>query len=346
MTKRSIHSPLNKLASFVSRRITTVFFICLIVFLPIAALGLRYKDALWTLSWGSQRVLCKIPLLSTRLQGCISIFQYLSQPDKPVNIGMYDPENQFSDSSYLAFDHYFIQWHSYNPNKLLADLRRSQLRNRWPLVTVEPYLLPDLNAENLFIDITNGLYDKSITEICSDLAQYGRPAFFRWGHEMENVSGRYPWASYDYQGYILAYQYVVKKCRAITETLFYVWSPVGDDLMEIYWPGPEYTDYVGLSVYSFPEWEKDQYGEVRSFQNHFMEKYQRAKIFTRPIIIAEMGVTGDWEYQKQWWTDLFQNLSDFPLLKTVVYFNSQDTPGVWGKSSPNPDWRLSQSVFQ
>jgi beta-mannanase len=80
------------------------------------------------------------------------------------------------------------------------------------LITVEPW--PDKNNEaeirTLFPDITAGKYDSADQRLfVRTLKQFGKPVFARWGHEMEYVSGRYPWAKTDYDGYISAYRHFV-----------------------------------------------------------------------------------------------------------------------------------------
>ena len=76
---------------------------------------------------------------------------------------------------------------------------------------------------------------------------------------------------------------------ARAETTYYVWSPVGSPGLHQYWPGPDYADYVGLSVYGFPQWDVRHYGRPRSFAEIFSEKYELVKGFGKPVLIAELG---------------------------------------------------------
>lgn len=268
----------------------------------------------------------------------------------PVNFGLYDPRGKFDDLDPVAIQHFFIDWNTYLPAQLLSEMSQAAERYRWPLLTIEPW--PDvkrsLTRDNLLKDIVGGEYDRVIEQVCGDIAQFGNPVFVRWGHEMEVVNGRYPWAQDKPVDYIAAYRYFVDKCRALTEPeqVFFVWSPVGEKNLDQYWPGREFADYVGLSIFGFPEWDQDYYGYTRSFSEIFGEKYARVEKYDRPVMVAELGVTGDAVHQQSWLYQAYQNLDQYPLLKTLVYFNSVDNPEAWGPNYPIPDWRIPEKFFQ
>src|SRR5437879_13844273 len=83
--------------------------------------------------------------------------------------------------------------------------------------------------------------------------------YLRCGHEMENVTGRYPWAVRNAELYKNAYRHFVTACRLYTHNISYIWSPVGDNGCERYWPGPAFVDFVGLSVFGFPQFDLRYY---------------------------------------------------------------------------------------
>ena len=165
---------------------------------------------------------------------------------------------------------------------------------------------------------------------------------------MENVTGRYPWATNDAPAFIGAYRYFVTKCRAIANNAIYVWSPVGNSNLPSYWPGAEYVDWVGLSMYSYPSWEMAYYGKVRGFVEAFSERYNFVKAYNKPIMIAEFGAidtpSGSISYtsptaRDAWLKAALASAPQFPLLQMFVFFNAQD-PAAWGANYPAPDWRL------
>lgn len=258
-----------------------------------------------------------------------------------VNFGVYDFNNTFDNSTNIAFDHYFFDWNDAQfINSLNSIFSAANDHNRWVLLTVEPY---DSEPENLFNKIRNGQYDNNIAEICTAINESPNPVFVRWGHEMERVTGRYPWATDNESDYIYAYNYFVEKCREVTENAFYVWSPAGESNSSNYWPGSNNVDYVGLSLYIYEDFELDTYGRVRSFEEAFSERYYRFDTFGKPIILAEFGINLN-QKSDYWWFNASKSFTKFPLLKTIVYFNAIDSENVWPGYS-TPDWSVDPLMF-
>jgi beta-mannanase len=157
------------------------------------------------------------------------------------------------------------------------------------------------------------------------------------------LKGRYPWQSMKSSDYISKYRHFVTTCRVSAPQALFVWSPAGDIGLKDYWPGPEYVDEIGLSVFSFGEFEKVTFGRLQSFTDIFKAKYNRVKGYGKPIMIAELGITGDRESQKNWIDDLSANRWRFPLLHSAIYFNAPDTV-AWPRVGI-PDWTLHTAVF-
>jgi len=320
-----------------------ILFALILFSLPALAIFLHGKDALGGVTWGYKATLEPV-------RNSIGLGENDESADTmqyAVNFGVYDPGKLFADSNKMDIEHLFIAWSSYQTSSIMPRLQAMAENNRWPLITIEPW--PDGGYElshSLFQDILGGQYDQTITTICGDLKEFNKPLFVRWGHEMENVTGRYPWAQLDHEGYAGAYRYFVDLCRSITDNIFYVWSPVGDrESSRNYWPGRPYADYVGVSVYGFPERDMDYYGRVRWFDEIFAERYARLKGFDRPIMIAELGVTGSREHQQVWMDDALASSSKYPLLKTIIYFNAVDSELAWESAYEIPDWRIDPRVF-
>lgn len=262
-----------------------------------------------------------------------------------VNYGVYDPEHKFSKSNGLAFDHYYYQWNKFNKARFMEDMIYSEQKNRWPIITIEPYPFTWTTKNQLFFDIQKGKYDTVIYQIYDAIKSYGKPIFLRWGHEMEKVTGRYAWASKDYVGYTSSYRYVVNKFKPLGKSVYFVWSPIGNQELFNYWPGTDYVDFIGISIYSFSDWEKKYYGDRRSFQTLFQEKYDRIKLLGKPIIIAELGINGDRKTQNEWLKKGFKSFSKFPELKSVIYFNAKDSKDAWGNNFSTPEWQIDSTIF-
>ena len=193
--------------------------------------------------------------------------------------------------------------------------------------------------------VAQGDYDLLVDNICREIGELDKPVFLRWGQEMERVTGRYPWAVPDGEKYIKAFRYFVNKCRGWVKEGYYVWSPAGDKGLENYWPGADVVDYVGLSVYQLPAWDQDNFGKVRSFGEVVGEKYPRVERYEKPIMVAELGVTGSKKFQRGWMEMALGEMGNFPLLKTVVYFNAKDSEGAWEEKYGVPDWHIASEVF-
>ena len=145
----------------------------------------------------------------------------------------------------------------------------------------------------------------------------------------------YPWGGKPPAKYILAYRYVVDYLRKCSpqQKLSFMWSPEGKAEATKYYPGSHYVDYVGCSVFNT---------ENRSFAETFAPVYQTLAQYGKPIIIAEFGVQAKHD-QAAWVAGLKASASQFPLLKSVIYFNAVD-PYPWVKGQ-KPDWRIDPALW-
>ena len=209
------------------------------------------------------------------------------------------------------------------PTERLRVRDRAWAKGRIPIISIEPFSGDPLD------EIVSGKRDKEIANIASQLAQYGGPAIIRCGHEAENPT--YPWGGKPPAKYILAYRYVVDYLRKYSpqQKLSFMWSPNGTANGTKYYPGSHYVDYVGCSVFNtekLPETCSDQ----------------TLAQYGKPIIIAECGVQAKHD-QAAWVAGLKASASQFPLLKSVIYFNAVD-PYPW-VNGQKPDWRIDPALW-
>lgn len=311
------------------------------MFLLVVSVGAMVTQggkAMQAVVWGYEYELLR--LCNTLPVGC-----RIPPGNGSVNFGIYDPagwDGRSGASESFAIEHVFVGWNAYRESDLTPHLEGAARRGRWPLVTVEPWpdAGRDASGSDLFAAIEDGAYDGVIRRICADIAASGRPVFVRWGHEMEDVKGRYPWAREDSSGYVRAYRHFVDRCRSVAERVFFVWSPVGNKGLQQYWPGKPYADYVGVSVYGYPTWDMKVYGRVRSFDEIFGEKSKDLRDFDRPVMVAELGVTGGRQYQLRWLAAAARSFQKYPRLKSVIYYNARDHREAWPGDVPVPDWRI------
>jgi endoglucanase len=267
-------------------------------------------------------------------------------PADTIAFGIYDPRQEFSDTPNISIEHIFVPW-----QKLPADLgrfiERAEARERQLLITIEPWTdAADrvTGGEDLFGSILTGEYDSRIKAICGEFAGAGVPILVRWGHEMEDVTGRYPWARADAAGYRKAFRRFVDTCRAVAPEAKFVWSPKGERNLHRYYPGDAFVDYVGLSVYTLQAWDIDRYGVQRTFSEVLAEKYARVTRYAKPVIAAEFAIFGDKPYKDRFFRDFRQSLPEFPALVALVYFNDKE-PHYWPQGYGSPDWRVMTDHF-
>lgn len=260
---------------------------------------------------------------------------------RPV-VGVYDPGLAFADAGGIGIEHVYVYWQQLDQKMLRQRIDYAAQRGRRMLITVEPYThAADWRggAEHLFTDILAGDFDAEIAVVCAEVARAGEGTIVRWGHEMEQPQARYPWTRGDPDGYRSAYRYFVERCRAGAPQARFMWSPKGEGNLADYYPGDDWVDMVGLSVYGLQAWDRRYFGSDRSFAQVLGEKYRRVARFGKPVAIAEFGVAGSEDYRRTWLEDSARRLAKFPRLEAIVYFNAEE-PSSWPGDLGSPDWRV------
>jgi endoglucanase len=162
---------------------------------------------------------------------------------------------------------------------------------------------------------------------------------FRWGHEMEDDRGQFTWANWSPEAYIAAFRRVIDLCRSVAPDISVMWSPLGEEEMQAYWPGEAYVDLVGLSVFGYQPADRAWFGRDRTFSEILEPRYARAVPFGRPIVVAELGYSGTADYVDAWEAEVRQVGARFPDLVGVVLFNYPEVY-PWPDGLGQPDWRV------
>jgi endoglucanase len=251
----------------------------------------------------------------------------------PIHFGVYDFEQILTKTSKFGTEHIFVSWKDYKSGSLTNQLNIIRWRGRAPLVTVEPW-------GSSLEETLSGSKDGVIRQMATEVSDYGHPVTIRFMHECENGSGRYPWACRNSGCFIAAFRHFVTVFRTVTKNARFMWSPIGDPGCEKYYPGSEYVDEIGLSVYSFPEADLKYCGHVRCFKEQMDEKYDRVSRYDKPIVIAEFGITGSDDAKIKYLSDALSELPNYRLVTTLVFFVAKDTPGAWGPGISTPHWSL------
>jgi beta-mannanase len=124
----------------------------------------------------------------------------------------------------------------------------------------------------------------------------------------------------------------------------FMWSPLGYENMADYYPGDDYVDIVGLSVFSNGPWEVQILGQEQTFDDIFAPRYERALQFNKPIMVAELGYIGDADHVALWEADVRSKGALYPELEAVIYFNQQEVY-PWPDDFGLPDWRVKQNIL-
>lgn len=279
------------------------------------------------------------------------LISYSYMTTYPKVIGMYDPDNVFIAEKSISITSNYFAWNK-DTSVIAIELEKATEQQRTFLVTIEPWPEPvgfryESNDE-LLEEVITGKYDQTINNICDILSKARKPIYIRWGHEMELTNSRYPWSNASPKLYIQAYKHFVDACRNKgKENIFkFVWSPAGEYGLENYWPGKNYVDVIGLSLYSFDQYDQKYIGHQRSFKEAFVPKYTRVKNYRKPVLIAEMGVTGTDNYKLEWIGQMMKDIHNYKKLMGFVYLNTLDPQAIWEEGLDNPDWRLPERVIQ
>lgn len=303
--------------------------------LPVVMIVLNATGALKGITWRQQ-------------EGVVDTIKPAGHDTTKVTFGIYDPRGELRQSDLFALEHIYISWTHWDSASVLSALQAIVDRNRWPLITVEPWSDSSRSEETLLKDIAQGGYDSQLSRIVRLLRALNRPVFLSWGHEMDqDLTPRYPWSNGDSADFISTWRYVHDFIESRVKTqIQWVWNPVVKKASLGYWPGDEYVDVVGMPVYSFPSWDFSYHGRIRTFEETLGEKYRLMSKPGKPIMIAEFGVAGSDDFRRYWMQEAFESFDLYPLVQWIVFHNETDEPGAWGADVPTPDWHLDPKFIE
>jgi endoglucanase len=259
----------------------------------------------------------------------------------PLKLGAYDPLDALGRES-LSFDHHFVSWLDLDRAAFQTAHKVAAIRGRDLLITVEPFTRSP--RPTFFQRILAGHYDREINSVCGEIGRFASTVLVRWGHEMDDTSGRYPWAQPDSAGYVKAYRHFVDRCRGLAPLAQFVWSPMGNTSPARYYPGDHHVDFIGLPIWGLQAFDRHYHGKARPFNDILREKYELVRHYNRPVIVAEFGVSGTSQYKQFVLAGIKEAPESFPLLHSVIYFNMKE-PYHWPRPFGSPDWRLEPGQF-
>jgi beta-mannanase len=263
-------------------------------------------------------------------------------------MGAYDPYGTFANDPKISIEHIFIPWRDANLASLSEADQYARDRARSLLITVEPWTWSYHNKpetpEELFAGITAGSYDHLIRGLCQKSASLTSEVTIRWGHEMDLGNDRYPWSAWTPVEYVQAYRHFVDTCRATGGGLHFMWSPRGEPSLREYYPGSDYVDSIGLTMFGFQKYEIGLYGKALSLAERLHRSYELVADYGKDVYISEFGCHGDREYMRRCLDEARTASATFPRIKGVIYFNEVETY-PWPRAPGVPDWRVMSKLF-
>jgi endoglucanase len=268
-------------------------------------------------------------------------------PTKDITWGIIDNYGTFDSSKDITFQHVFVSWKKNDATETTQKLSKIISQGRTPVLTVEPWVNKE-DVPFIYNKILEGKYDDHIIPICESIAKLKSTVYFRFAHEMDLYeSSRYPWSNPGSDTYQIMFRKIVDLCKSYASNLKIVWSPGGTGQFMNYYPGDEYVDVIGFSVYSFQEYESKTADRNFNFQDLFDSKYNTVKNLKKDVMIAEMGVSGSPEYKEKWLSNALEKIKSSEYqryLKYVIYLNAKDE-FPWVEGINPPDFTIKKNKF-
>ncbi len=175
-------------------------------------------------------------------------------------------------------------------------------------------------------DIAEGKYDTYFSSYANAARQWGEEIRFRFAHEMihddnPNTVGWYSWQDQP-EDYKNAFRHLYRLFHSQgAENVKFVWSPnyhISDlKILEKYYPGSEYVDWIGMDGWGFPGY---------SFDDIFYDLYktivEHPEIFgDKDIMIGEFAAK-EGDYKALWIQDAFNKIkTKYKKIKAFYWFN-------------------------
>jgi len=218
-------------------------------------------------------------------------------------------------------------------------------------------------------EILAGKWDSYIDEWADGAKAFGKPFFVSFCNEMNG--DWFPWSGEYYGGqnggnevFKKAWRHVVDRVRARgAKNILWVFHtnsfPATNDVWNVmasYYPGSDYVDWLGLSIYG-KQFRNE--GNWAHFRDLIRWPYEEITALDpdKPVMLAEFGV-GDFPKagdKAQWLNDALTMIPQYPRIKAAIYWHErwQNDDGTYSNlrinSSPpvleafrtgiaKPDW--------
>jgi hypothetical protein len=226
--------------------------------------------------------------------------------------------------------HVFVGWTPRRP----GTFPREQFDAIWdagsmPLLTWEPWTdafreSGGESEEPPLAMIARGAHDAYVDAFARDAAEFGKPMFVRFAHEM-NDAFRYPWGPQrgnTPEQFRAAFRRVRKRFDAQgARNVIWVWAPsVAQPRIEEYYPGADAVDWVATGVLNYGS--TTRWSAWWSVQELLSVRYPAIARYGHPLMIAEFGTVREGGDAREWYARA--NLSfakEFRAVSSIVMFH-------------------------
>jgi hypothetical protein len=196
-------------------------------------------------------------------------------------------------------------------------------------------------------DIAAGRQDAVIDARARAVKALGVPILLCFEHEPGKLVGREGTAA----DYVAAWRHLVARFRSDGATnVGWVWTltsfsfrrsqsgaPAGAATADQLYPGDDVIDWIAADGYNYSGCPGKR-GPWRSFAQVFGPWYQWAERRGKPLMVAEFGLSEDPNVPGRkgaWFDETAAQLSTFPLIKALIYFESTPRCNNLVTSSPS-----------
>jgi hypothetical protein len=217
-----------------------------------------------------------------------------------------------------------------------------------PMLTWEPWTTEfdeasfgprDQRAFRTMRDVGRGVYDSYVREWARECMRWGRPILLRFGHEMNNPF--YPWSfttGNTPDDFKAAWRRVWRIFRdSGCRNVAWVWTPLASPRFEVYYPGEEFVDWVGVTVLNYgPKWPPHRW---QPFDELLASPYRRLAPMGKPILIPELGSVGTAHEKAEWHARALVSLqATYPLVRLAIFFDAPNDTSHFKEGIP---WSFS-----
>jgi beta-mannanase len=260
--------------------------------------------------------------------------------------GIYQYPSLAKSVTHSTIETVFVSWVDPKAAHQISEvLQRSRKRRSLPLITLEPFpdsAIPN-GSQTLVEDVVNGAYQQHLDTLLSLLCRPDQSILLRFAHEMDHA-GQYPWSVQKGSDYIRLYRSVWDSAQKPNcRNLYWVWSPAGNGDSRQFWPGNDAVDIIGVSVYNSPRWNAN--GQLTTFEELYKHRRWLHRLYHKPMLIAEMGISGEPDEQQRWLAEARSSITRFPELIGWVYFSAPQ-PRWIPLPTGHEDWSLPKSLLE